>query len=152
MRAALTSSARRMREGLRFRTPVQTMPGREYLRGLDEEVVYHEDVEEGYADALLTVLGTATEVSGGSCPDCELEIFPSRVFTMQIPSEDDVEEEKVLNKSDAHFTSEQALFTAANESDGLDITTFVDLGHPDECWCSNCDEPPELVMPDHNMS
>ena len=57
-------------------------------------------------------------------------------------------------RSDAHFTSEQALFNLpepifkAAEEDLIDIQTFLGMGHAADCWCRDYEEPPELVSAD----
>ncbi|EMC93056.1 hypothetical protein BAUCODRAFT_37975 [Baudoinia panamericana UAMH 10762] len=62
-----------------------------------------------------------------------------------------------LESSDAHFQSEQELFTLPSLPDSpaasvIDVAAFLKMGHAKECWCVDCgisdcglDEVPDLV-------
>jgi len=61
--------------------------------------------------------------------------------------------EETLAMSDAHFQSEQGLFSLPPlpRSPGesmIDIAEFLKMGHAKHCWCTDCEEVPELVAND----
>ncbi|KAK5132820.1 hypothetical protein LTR08_008621 [Meristemomyces frigidus] len=59
--------------------------------------------------------------------------------------------EAALTKSDAQFHSEQDLFSLpplpASPADSIiDVAAFLKMGHVKSCWCSECEDVPELVV------
>ncbi|KAK5128424.1 hypothetical protein LTR85_003092 [Meristemomyces frigidus] len=61
--------------------------------------------------------------------------------------------EEALTKSDAHFQSEQELFELPALPDSpaesiIDVADFLKMGHAKPCWCTECDEVPDLEAND----
>ncbi|TKA75802.1 hypothetical protein B0A55_06394 [Friedmanniomyces simplex] len=59
--------------------------------------------------------------------------------------------EQALEASDAHFQSEQSLFTLGTapeptSADDIDIATFLKMGHARNCWCNACSDAPEREL------
>lgn len=140
-----------------FDPPANPAHVQELLGGLNE-LVMDPYTDEGYTDALLAVL-TALPLPS---PEEEQELEDTAPIVTDPPSYASIirgraqrkEESKTeLETSDAHFKSEQALFTPPPippakpaEEDLVDVATFLRMGHSDNCWCNDCGEP-ELLNP-----
>lgn len=124
---------------------VNMTPGQELLIGLNELVV-DQYVEEGYADAVLAALDLPP-LSPSPSPESTVP-----VLTMAVPATYEREGgDEELGNCDAHYKSEQALFEPRSpvikptDDDIVDVANFLDIAHSPDCWCKDCNDPPELV-------
>ena len=133
---------------IEFEAPGGMTPAQEPIEGLNELMV-DPLTDESYANAVLAALDLPPLPPS---PDLE-DTAPLVTDPMPTnPARCDCEE--TLAKSDAHFKSEQALFNLQSpttkwaDEDRVDVATFLTMGHATNCWCNDCDDPPELINAD----
>lgn len=131
-----------------FEEPVSLAGIQEHLGGLNE-MVMDPYTDEGHTDALLAVL---------SLPPLPPSPNPYTAAGFPEPVDSVIMQnhttEYELERLDAHFQSEQALFRPSSptvkdpDDDFVDVATFLTMGHAMNCWCTDCGEPPELLYGD----